>query len=155
MRNNFCLCCLRERKSGKKLIWFLQKGKVLSVCYWSEFIVTDFYFLHHCVLPTKINGVESLTCHIFSLAWAAFYCRINSLNEQVNGMLRHSLWGEVIFFRCSTFLLLPWTLMPCLSSSPRSEPALQLHSRAASSVGGTSLFPQSQHRKQFWRRADN
>ena len=38
---------------------------------------------------------------------------------------------------------------------PRSEPALELHSRAASSVGFTSLFQRSQHRKQFRRKADN
>ena len=38
---------------------------------------------------------------------------------------------------------------------PKSEPALELHSRAASSVGVTSLFQQSQHRKQFQRKADN
>ena len=32
---------------------------------------------------------------------------------------------------------------------------LRLHSRAASSVGVTSPFQRSQHRKQFWRRADH
>ena len=37
---------------------------------------------------------------------------------------------------------------------PRSEPTLELHSRAASSVGVTSPFQRSQHRKQFRRRAD-
>ena len=42
-----------------------------------------------------------------------------------------------------------------LDSSPRSEPALELNSRAASIVGCMSPFPWSQHRKQFWRRADN
>ena len=40
-------------------------------------------------------------------------------------------------------------------SPPRSEPALGLHSRAASSVGVTSLFQRSQHRKPFRRRADH
>ena len=44
--------------------------------------------------------------------------------------------------------------MDPLYISPRSELALELHSRAASSVGGTSPFPRSQHRKQFWRKAD-
>ena len=39
-------------------------------------------------------------------------------------------------------------------SHPRSEPALELHSRAASSVGITSPFQRSQHRKQFRRKAD-
>ena len=39
-------------------------------------------------------------------------------------------------------------------TSPRSEPAQELHSRAVSSVGGTSPFPWSQQREQFWRRAD-
>ena len=37
---------------------------------------------------------------------------------------------------------------------PRSEPTLELHSRAASSVGITSPFQRSQHRKQFQRKAD-
>ena len=36
----------------------------------------------------------------------------------------------------------------------RSEPALELHSRATSSVGITSPFQRSQHRKQFRRKAD-
>ena len=36
-----------------------------------------------------------------------------------------------------------------------SKPALELHSRAASSVGITSPFQRSQHRKQFPRKADN
>ena len=36
----------------------------------------------------------------------------------------------------------------------RSEPTLELYSRAASSVGITSPFQRSQHRKQFWRRLD-
>ena len=40
-------------------------------------------------------------------------------------------------------------------SRPRSVPALELHSRAASSVGITSPFQQSQQRKQFRRKADN
>ena len=40
-------------------------------------------------------------------------------------------------------------------SWPRSEPALELHSRAMSSVGLTSPFQRSQHRKQFWRKAVN
>ena len=40
-------------------------------------------------------------------------------------------------------------------SRPGSVPALQLHSRAASSVGVTLPFQQSQHRKQFRRKADN
>ena len=35
------------------------------------------------------------------------------------------------------------------------ELALELHSRAASSVGVTSPFQWSQHRTQFWRKADN
>ena len=35
-----------------------------------------------------------------------------------------------------------------------SEPALDLHSRATSSVGVTSPFQQSQHRKKFRKRAD-
>ena len=42
-----------------------------------------------------------------------------------------------------------------LDTQPRTEPALELHSRAASSVGVTSPFQQSEHRKQFWRRVDN
>ena len=37
-------------------------------------------------------------------------------------------------------------------SSPRSEPAIELNSRA--SVSGTSPFPWSQHKKQFQRRKD-
>ena len=41
-----------------------------------------------------------------------------------------------------------------LDSQPRSVPALELHSRAASSVGITSPFQRSQHRKQFRRKAD-
>ena len=40
-------------------------------------------------------------------------------------------------------------------SWPRSEPAPELHSRAASSIGIKSPFQQSQHRKQFWRRVDH
>ena len=36
-------------------------------------------------------------------------------------------------------------------TQPRSEPALELHSRAASSVGITSLLQRSQHKKQFRR----
>ena len=39
-------------------------------------------------------------------------------------------------------------------SRHRSEPALELNSRAASSVGITSPFQQSQHREQFRRKAD-
>ena len=39
-------------------------------------------------------------------------------------------------------------------SWPRSAPALELLSRAASSVGVTSPFQWSQRRKQLWRRAD-
>ena len=39
-------------------------------------------------------------------------------------------------------------------SGPRTEPSLELHSRAASSVGVKSPFQQSQHRKQFRRKAD-
>ena len=35
-----------------------------------------------------------------------------------------------------------------------SEPALEPHSRAASSVGVTSPFQRSQHRKQFQRKVD-
>ena len=38
---------------------------------------------------------------------------------------------------------------------PRSEPALELHSKATSSVGITSPFQRSQHRKQFKTKADN
>ena len=41
-----------------------------------------------------------------------------------------------------------------LATQPRSEPALELHSRAASSVGVKSPFQQSHHRKQFRRKAD-
>ena len=40
-------------------------------------------------------------------------------------------------------------------SQPRSELTLELHSRATSSVGVMSAFQRSQHRKQFWRKADN
>ena len=40
-------------------------------------------------------------------------------------------------------------------SRPRSEPALELHRRAVSSVGITSQFQQSQNRKQFRKRADH
>ena len=36
-------------------------------------------------------------------------------------------------------------------SQQRSKPALELHSRATSSLGITSPFQQSQHRKQFWK----
>ena len=39
-------------------------------------------------------------------------------------------------------------------SQPRSVPALELHSRAASSVGVMTPFQRSQHRKQFRRKAD-
>ena len=39
-------------------------------------------------------------------------------------------------------------------SLTRLEPALELHSRAASSVGVTSPFQRSQHRKQFRRREE-
>ena len=39
-------------------------------------------------------------------------------------------------------------------SWPRSVPALELHSRAASRVGVTSPFQQSQHREQFRRKAN-
>ena len=39
-------------------------------------------------------------------------------------------------------------------SRPRSEPTLELNSRAASSVGIMSPFQRSQHRKQFRRKAD-
>ena len=42
-----------------------------------------------------------------------------------------------------------------LDSRPRSEPALELHSRAVSSEGVMSPFQRSQHRKQFRRKADN
>ena len=45
-------------------------------------------------------------------------------------------------------------LQPNPDSQPRSEPALKLHSRAASSVGVMSPLQWSQHRKQFQRRAD-
>ena len=40
-------------------------------------------------------------------------------------------------------------------SWPRSALTLELLSRAASSVGVTSPFQRSQHRKQFWRRVDH
>ena len=39
-------------------------------------------------------------------------------------------------------------------SRPRSDPTLELHSKAASSVGITSTFQRSKHKKQFWRKAD-
>ena len=42
-----------------------------------------------------------------------------------------------------------------LDSQPRSEPPIELHNRAASSVSITSPFQQSQNRKQFWKKADN
>ena len=45
------------------------------------------------------------------------------------------------------------TIMDPLYISPRTELALELQSRAASSVGGTSPLPWSQHRKQFCRKA--
>ena len=41
-----------------------------------------------------------------------------------------------------------------LDSQPKSEPALELLSRALSSVGVIVPFQQSQHREQSWRRAD-
>ena len=40
-------------------------------------------------------------------------------------------------------------------TQPRSEPALEQHRRPSSSVGITSPFQWSQHRKQFQRKADN
>ena len=40
-------------------------------------------------------------------------------------------------------------LKSILDSQPRSEPALKLHSRAASSVGITSPFQQSQHKRKL------
>ena len=40
-------------------------------------------------------------------------------------------------------------------SGPKSVPTLELHSWAASSVGITSPFQRSQHRKQFQRKVDN
>ena len=40
-------------------------------------------------------------------------------------------------------------------SRPRSAPTLELHSRAASSVGITSPLQRSRHRKQFQRKANN
>ena len=43
---------------------------------------------------------------------------------------------------------------PIWTHWPRSEPALELHSRAVSSVGITSSLQQSQHRKQFQRKTD-
>ena len=39
--------------------------------------------------------------------------------------------------------------------SPKLEPTLELHSRAAPSVGGKSPLHRSQHRKKFRRKADN
>ena len=39
--------------------------------------------------------------------------------------------------------------------SPGSEPTLELHSRAATSVGGTSPLRLSQHMKKFQMKADD
>ena len=57
---------------------------------------------------------------------------------------------------CLTWSKSRWNkaLQPNLDSPPRSEPTLELHSRAMSSVGINSLFQWSQHRTQFWRKAE-
>ena len=52
---------------------------------------------------------------------------------------------------CATYDIAPQTN---LDSLPKSKPALELHSRAVSSVGIKSPFQRSQHRKQFQREAD-
>ena len=53
---------------------------------------------------------------------------------------------------CENIIITPQTNP---DSQPRSEPALELQSRAASKVGDTSPFQWSQYRKQFLRKADH
>ena len=52
----------------------------------------------------------------------------------------------------SDFILLGLKIRDCRLDF---KPTLELHSRAASSVDVMSLLHQSQHRKQFRRKADN
>ena len=98
---------------------------------------------HKDTEPLYHSFMHSLVSHVFK-----------PLTDFVLVLIKRGLvWdGEIIIFIC--ILVINKAPQTNPDSRLRSAPALELHSTAESSVGITSPFQRSRHRKQFRRKAD-